>query len=110
MPAASDPEGKDLVDGAVVAALENSGGYRLYKIIHVEYMPAPLGQELHMIAYDPKGNTFEDAARIWARHEAKVLSAHIIVNKGNFMTRDHRVLATEKVTDEERAPYARSLR
>ena len=29
VPAASDPDGKDLVEGAVVAATESSGGVRL---------------------------------------------------------------------------------
>src|SRR5690348_8182076 len=65
VPSASDPDGKDLVKGAVVAAAESSGGYRLYKIIHVDELPEPAGPEYHMIAYDPKTPTLQDAANLW---------------------------------------------
>jgi hypothetical protein len=108
VPASSDPEGKDLVAGAVVAAYESSGGYRLYKIVHVDDFPDPIGYEYHMIAYDPKGTTFEDAARIWKQGAVKVILDHLDVRQVHFMPRDHRVIAVEKITPAEKAAYDRS--
>ena len=64
VPTSSDPDGKDLVEGAVVAATESAGGVRLYKIVHVDDLPEPLGYEYHLIAYDPKAGSFEEAARL----------------------------------------------
>jgi hypothetical protein len=112
VPAASDPEGKDMVKGAVVAAVESSGGVRLYKIVHVDDYPEPAGPEYHMIAYDPKTPTFQDAANLWKykRDDVKVALDHIFVRFVNFDKRDHRVLFVEPVTDEERAPYLKARR
>jgi hypothetical protein len=112
VPASSDPEGKDLVEGAVVAAAESSGGIRLYKIVHVDDYPEPAGPEYHMIAYDPKGVTFQDAANLWKfkRGDVKVALDHIYVRFANFGKRDHRVLAVEPVTDEEKKPYLKARR
>lgn len=109
VPAASDPTGKDLVVGAVVAAAERSGGIRLYKIIEVEDLPPPFGRELHMIAYDPKVATFEEAAALRRKGGMKVAMDHMTVRVVNFLPRDHRVIANEPVSDEERAPYLRSV-
>ncbi|TKD12329.1 hypothetical protein [Polyangium fumosum] len=112
VPAASDPDGKDLVQGAVVAATESSGGIRLYKIIHVDDYPEPAGPEYHMIAYNPKVPTFQDAANLWKhkRSEVTVAIDHIFVRLVSFGKRDHRVLFVEPVTDEERAPYLKAKR
>lgn len=104
-----DPDGKDLVDGAIVAATEQSGGVRLYKIQHVEDLPLPAGPEYHMIAYDPKGHDFEEAREIWRRKMTKVALDHILVRKVLFMTRDHRVLGVEPLTDDELKPYRRTI-
>lgn len=110
VPASSDPEGKDLVEGAVVAAVESSGGVRLYKIIHADDYPDPAGPEYHMIAYKPKGATFQDAANLWKfqRQNVTIELDHILVRMVNFIKRDHRVLSVEPVTDEEKAPYLKS--
>ena len=110
VPAPSDPDGKDLVEGAVVAAVESSGGVRLYKIIHADDYPDPAGPEYHMIAYKPKGVTFQDAANLWAfrRKEVNDELDHILVRMVNFIKRDHRVLSVEPVTDAEKAPYIKN--
>jgi hypothetical protein len=110
VPSASDPEGKDLVEGAVVAAVESSGGVRLYKIVHTDDYPEPAGSEYHMIAYDPKVASFQDAANLWKFHrdEAKVALDHVFVRWVSFGKRDHRVLVVEPVTPEEAKPYLQS--
>ncbi len=108
IPASSDPAGKDLVEGAVIASREGQGGIRLYKVTHVEELPEPLGTEYHMIAYDPKSDTFEQAAKIWQKHEAKVSFEHLVVRDIHFLPRDHRVVFVEPLTDAERLTYTRS--
>lgn len=105
VPAASDPDGKDLVEGAVVAAAESSGGVRLYKIVHVDDLPEPIGYEYHMIAYDPKAPTYEEAAKLWAGAQRTIAIPHIEVRKIHFMPRDHRVLKVEPVSPAELQPY-----
>ncbi len=111
MPASSDPQGKDLVKGAIVAAAESSGGIRLYKIIHVDDYPPPIGTELHMIAYDPKVDSFQDAAIVWKRKQGvKVILDHVHVQLQPFLSRDHRVLLVEPVIDEELVAYKKSKR
>lgn len=111
VPASSDPEGKDLVKGAVVAAAESSGGIRLYKIVHVDDFPPPIGTELHMIAYDPKVSSFQDAALLWKRKQGiQVALEHVHVQLQPFLQRDHRALFVEPVTEEELAPYKKSKR
>jgi len=110
VPESSDPQGKDLVEGAVVAAVESSGGVRLYKIIHVDDYPEPAGPEYHMIAYNPKTPTFQDAANLWKhrRNEVTIALDHIFVRLVSFGKRDHRVLAVEPVTDAEKQPYLKA--
>jgi hypothetical protein len=112
VPESFDPQGKDLVQGAVVAAVEASGGVRLYKIIHVDDYPLPAGPEYHMIAYDPKVATFQDAANLWKfkRGDVKIALDHIFVRLVNFEKRDRRVLVVEPVTDDEKKPYQNSKR
>ena len=112
VPASSDPNGKDLVDGAVVAATESSGGVRLYKIVHADDYPDPAGPEYHMIAYDPKVATFQDAANLWkfSRKDVKVALDHILFHMVSFIKSDHRVLVVEPVSDEEKAPYLKGRR
>ncbi len=63
-----------------------------------------------MIAYEPKGITFQDAANLWKfrRKDVKVTIDHMLVRYVNFGKRDHRVLTVEPVTDEEKAPYLKS--
>jgi hypothetical protein len=108
VPASSDPTGKDLVVGAIVGAVEKGGGIRLYKIVHVDELPDPFGPDLHMIAYKPKAQTFEEAAELRRKGGLQIEMAHLMVRLVNFMPRDHRVLAVEPVTDAERAPYLKS--
>ena len=102
----------DLVEGAVIAAVETNGygpgTTRLLKIVHVDDFPAPLDYEFHMIAYEPKGNTWEECARLWKDKQVKVIQDHFIVRKVDFMTRDYRVITKEPITPEERAPYEKS--
>jgi hypothetical protein len=110
VPASSDPQGKDLVKGAVVAAAESSGGIRLYKILHVDDYPDPIGFHLHMIAFDPKAATFQEAANLWKFKRSTVTVALDWMNvaQAPFMSRDHRVLTVEPVTDAEMAPYIKA--
>lgn len=105
VPASSDPDGKDLVEGAVVAAAESSGGVRLYKIVHVDDLPQPIGFEYHMIAYEPKASSYAEAAKLWTSPARTVAIPHIEVRKIHFMPRDHRVLKVEPVTPAELQPY-----
>jgi hypothetical protein len=110
VPASSDPEGKDFVKGAVVAAAESSGGIRLYKVVHVDDYPKPLGWELHMIAYDPKASTFQDAAILWQKKTGLTVALdYVNVRLVDFLPRDHRILKVEPVSDEEMKPYKRAL-
>jgi hypothetical protein len=110
VPESSDPQGKDLVKGAVVAAVEASGGVRLYKIIHVDDYPDPIGFHLHMIAYDPKPASFQEAANVWKykRSSLTVALDWMNVAQAAFIKRDHRVLSVEPVTDAELAPYIKA--
>jgi hypothetical protein len=109
---APDPEGKDMVAGAIVGAAETSGGIRLYKIIHVDDYPLPIGHELQMIAYEPKVNTFEDGAKLWTKERArvKVKVPHLSSMKHIFIKRDHRVLANEPVTEDDLAAWKKGKR
>ncbi len=109
IPASSDPAGKDIVEGAVIAAKESMGGIRLYKVTHVDDYPDPIGYEYHMIAYDPKCDTYERCAVSWKKHEAKVNYEHLVVRQIAFLPRDHRVLFVEPLTETERATYTKSL-
>lgn len=109
IPASSDPAGKDIVEGAVIAAHETKlGGIRLYKVTHVDDYPDPIGYEYHMIAYDPKCDTFEKCALVWKKHETKINFEHLVVREVHFLPRDHRVLFVEPLTEAERATYTRS--
>jgi hypothetical protein len=109
VPASSDPLGKDLVEGAVVAAAESRGGIRLYKIVHVDDYPPPIGWQIYMVAYDPKAQTFEEAAALWKKKEGlKVALDYVEVQIQSFLPRDHRVLAVEPVTQAEMAPYIKA--
>lgn len=108
VPESADPQGKDLVEGAVVAAAEAAGGIRLYKIIHVDDYPDPIGYEYHMIAYDPKAATFQEAADLWHKRAVTVALPWMTVRQVGFLKRDHRVLKVEKVTEEELAPYVKA--
>jgi hypothetical protein len=108
IPASSDPLGKDLVEGAIVTAQEQAGGYRLYKILHVDDLPQPFGTEYHLMAYDPKADTLEASARLWKQGQLKVVLEHFEIPQVNFIKRDHRVIAVEPVTDAEKAPYLKA--
>lgn len=108
IPASSDPQGKDLVEGAIVTAQEQAGGYRLYKILHVDELPEPIGIEYHLLAYDPKADTIEASARLWKQGQLKVALDHFEIRQMHFIKRDHRVLGVEPVTDAEKAPYLRA--
>jgi hypothetical protein len=95
-----DPQGKDLVPGAIVAAVttgEPTPGIRTYKIIHAIDLPPPMGQRLDLTAYDPKAPSFEDAARAWKAGGMQVVMEHVEVQTPVFLKRDHRVLAVEPV-------------
>ncbi len=108
IPTSHHPKGEDIVEGVVLAATETSGGSRLYKVVHVDDYPPPIDYEFHMIAYEPKAQTWEEAARMWKDKKVTVAKKHISVRRVNFLTRDYRILFTEPVTPEERKPYEES--
>ncbi len=103
VPASSDPEGKDLVEGAVVLATAKEGGVRIYKIKAVNYFPPPVGDELVMIAFTELGNDFEHAAALWRQRKLTVVLPNVRVQQHMFnRNRDYRVIGTEPVTEQER--------
>lgn len=108
IPTSHHPKGEDLTVGTVLAATETSGGVRLNKIIFVDDYPPPLDYEFHMIAYDPKGQTWEEVARLWKEKKVNVIVQHFTVRRIDFLTRDYRVLFKEPVTPEEKAVYEAS--
>jgi hypothetical protein len=112
VPASSDPKGMDIVEGAILVAEEAGGGYRVLKMVHIDDYPEPIGYELHFIAFDPKVDSFEAGAKLWARDKGKLKVAldHVYVRKVNFMRRAYRVAAVEPVTKEERKAYEDAIR
>jgi hypothetical protein len=102
VPASSDPEGKDLVEGAIVAAEEKTGGVRLYKIKEVKYFPPPMSDELVMLAFNEKANDFKHAADLWRRRKFTIAVANARVQRHMFITRDYRVIDREPVTELDR--------
>ncbi len=99
VPASSDPQGKDIVAGAIIAAHEKTGGVRLYKVKEVKYFPPPMSDELVMLAFSEKANDFKHAADLWRRRKFTVAVANARVQRHMFITRDYRVIAKEPVTD-----------
>jgi hypothetical protein len=100
VPASSDPEGKDLKEGAIVVALETtSKGYRIYKVKEVKFFPPPMSDELVMIAFSETGNDFKHASDLWRQRDLTVAVASVRVQRHLFIKRDYRVLEYEPVTD-----------
>lgn len=103
VPASSDPEGEDLVEGAIVVAYEKpSQSYRLYKVKKVNFFPPPMGDELVMIAFQETGNSFEHASDLWRRGDLSVAVPNARVQRVMFNKRDYRVLEVQTVNDDER--------
>ncbi|MBM4360274.1 MAG: hypothetical protein FJ096_19380 [Deltaproteobacteria bacterium] len=107
LPASSDPEGKDLVVGAIVAAWEKGAAVkqesiRLYKIVDVVYFPPPMSDELVMLAYTETSTDFRSAAATHASGKLTIKAAQVRVQRHLFRTRDYRVLANVPVTDADR--------
>jgi hypothetical protein len=100
--ASTDPAGKDLVVGTVVAATEQRGGVRLYKIIEVNWFPPPIGDELVMIAYAEKAADFEQARTLWHGRQLTVAFPKVRVARQMFLKRDRRIITTEPVVDAEK--------
>jgi len=99
VPASADPEGKDIVPGAIVAAEEKPSGIRLYKVLEVNWFPDPIGDELVMIAYSEKGDTYEQCRELWIKHNLTITLPKARVAKHMFIRREHRIIATEAVSD-----------
>ncbi|MEZ4306759.1 MAG: hypothetical protein R3F14_01740 [Polyangiaceae bacterium] len=110
IPTAHDPNGADIDEGVVLAATEESGGIRLIKVLHVDDFPKPLDWEYHMMAFEPKAQTWEEAARLWKDKKVKIVLKRFTVRRTNFLTRDYRVLFKEPLTAEEREIYEASKR
>ncbi len=103
VPASSDPEGKDLDKGAIVAAFEKGGGVRIYKIVDIAFFPPPMSDELVMIAYNEKRNDFTEAAGLGQRGKLTVALSQVRVQRHLFRTRDYRIITVEPVTDADRS-------
>ncbi len=106
VPASSEPEGRDLVEGAVVAAFETVGTpkkVRLYKVIEVKYFPPPMSDAILMVAYNETGADFQEAARLYQQGGLTVALAHVDVQRHLFRRRDYRVLANVPVTSADRS-------
>ncbi|MBI4950580.1 MAG: hypothetical protein HY908_00965 [Myxococcales bacterium] len=105
-PATSDPEGKDLVEGAVVAATEKTGGIRILKVMEVNFFPPPMGDEIVFTAFKEMANDFQHASDLWTTRRGKGLMTvemtKIRVQRQQFRQRDYRVIAAEPVTPEEK--------
>lgn len=101
--------GADIVKGAVLAAGEAPSGVRLYKVIAIEDLPPPAGDELHMLAFEPKTTTFEEARALWRSGKAKLVKDNVTARKVLFVKRDYRVVDVEGITPEERQGYERDL-
>jgi hypothetical protein len=99
VPASSHPEGKDIVEGAIVAAYEKNGGVRLYKVKEVRYFPPPMSDELVMLAFNETANDFKHASALWRRRKFTIAVANARVQRHMFITREYRVLTTEPVSD-----------
>jgi hypothetical protein len=104
VPEGHDPQGNDLVAGAIVAAVDTrSGGVQIYKLVELNDFPPPLGTELVLNAYAPKTSDFKEAARLWRRRASLAISLpRVRVYKHMFLTRDYRVLAVEPVSSADR--------
>ncbi len=103
VPASSDPEGKDLVEGAIVLATTKEGGVRIYKIKQVNYFPPPVGDELVMIAFTEQGNDFEHAAKLWRQRKLTIVLPSVRVQRHMFnRNRDYRIIDKEPVTEQEK--------
>jgi len=104
VPASADPAGKDLVEGAIVVATEKQGGVRIYKIKQVNYFPAPMTDELVMIAFAETGNDFAHAAKLWQQRKLTVVLPSVRVSRAQFAAnRSYRVIAREPVTAADKA-------
>ena len=101
--------GADIVKGAVLAAGEAPSGVRLYKVIAIEDLPPPAGDEFHMLAFEPKTATFEEARALWRSGKAKMVKDNVLARKVLFLKRDYRVIDVEGITPEERQGYERDL-
>ncbi len=100
IPASSDPKGKDLILGAIVAAWETKANHvRLYKIVKIKYFPPPMGDELEFVAYNETGKDFQHAADLYRKGGLTVALAPVRVPRTEFVrNRKYRVLTTEPVT------------
>jgi hypothetical protein len=111
VPSSSDPQGKDLIEGAIVLATEKSGGVRIYKIKKLRFFPDPIGWELVMLAYNEKGNDFAHAADVWRKGKLTVAVARVAVARHRFVShRKYRVIAHEPVTEADRKGKSSPLR
>jgi hypothetical protein len=99
----ADPQDKELVPGAIVAATEKAGGIRIYKLVEVNWFPDPMGEELVMIAYEEKADTFEQARTLWTERELTVVLPKVRVAKQNFVARDHRFIGSEPVSEQDKS-------
>jgi hypothetical protein len=104
------PGAVDVVEGAVLAAVEPSGAVRLYKVTHVDDYPLPVDYLFHLIVYEPTAPSFEAARALWARGEAKVFKPNIQVRRPDWAKRSYRVVKVEGLTTAERGTYESAQR
>ncbi len=116
VPASSDPEGKDLVEGAIVAAVESGaavkqpGRIRLYKVVQVLWYPPPMPDYVAMIAYAETAGSYDEAAAMWQKGGLSIINPRVEVARNMFRVRDYRVLANEPVTAADKSAKADTKR
>ncbi len=100
IPASSDPVGKDLLLGAIVAAWETKANHvRLYKVVKIKYFPPPMGDEIEFVAYHETGKDFRHAADLYRKGGLSIALAPVRVPRSEFVrNRNYRVIANEPVT------------
>lgn len=113
VPASSDPDGRDLVPGAIVAAFEKGAAVkreavRLYKVVDSIYFPPPMSDELVLIAYEETSPDFQTAAARFASGKLTIAAPQVRVQRHMFRMRDYRVLTNLPVTDADRSAKAAS--
>ena len=100
IPASSEPEGKDLIPGAIVLALdEKRKAVRIYKVVSFQYFPPPVGDELVMIAFNEMGNDFRHASDLWQQRKLTVAMPRVKVQRQMFAGRKYRVIHHEPVSE-----------
>jgi len=84
-PASSDPQGKTWSRAQSSPRRRGAAANRLYKIVHVDDYPDPIGYEYHFIVYSRRPTSLVEAAKFWRQGTVHVELDHIEVRQLEFM-------------------------